>query len=304
MPFSITPTNLLTLLLMGLFRLLILLPLAWQQRLGRGLGRLALRLARRRREIAATNLALCFPERTEAERAVLLRRHFESLGIAMFEIALAWWAPPERLRRWVQIEGLEHLQAARQAGGVIMLSAHFTTLEIGGRMLGLFSPFHMMYRQHENPVVEYFMGGARRRYFETAIPRDNVRAMIKSLAAGHAVWYAVDQNYGKRNSVFVPFFGVPAATFRGPALFALRAGAPIFIGTCIREPGWPQRYRAWTERIHFVPSGDLEADVVRLTEAHTAALEKAVRQAPEQYFWQHKRWKTRPPQEPPTLPPV
>ena len=129
------------------------------------------------------------------------------------------------------------------------------------------------------------------------------REGLRSLRGGRIVAMVADQN-AREQGVFVPFFGAPAATFRGPALFALRAGAPIFIGVCIREPGWPQRYRAWTERIDFTPSGDLDADVMRLTEAHTAALEKAVRQAPEQYFWQHKRWKTRPPQEPPTLPPV
>jgi len=133
------------------------------------------------------------------------------------------------------------------------------------------------------------------------------REVLRSLRAGRVVALVADQN-AREQGIFVPFFGVPAATFRGPALFALRAGAPIFMGTCVREPGRPHRYRARAERIDVTASGDLDADVLRLTEAHTAALERAVRQTPEQYFWQHKRWKTRPPpaslQEPPGDPPV
>jgi len=129
------------------------------------------------------------------------------------------------------------------------------------------------------------------------------REVLRSLRAGRIVALVADQN-AREQGIFVPFFGVLAATFRGPALFALRSGAPIFVGACVREPGWPQHYRLWTARIDFAASGDLEGDVVRLTEAHTAVLEQAVREAPEQYFWQHKRWKTRPPQELPGAPPV
>ena len=124
------------------------------------------------------------------------------------------------------------------------------------------------------------------------------RAVLRSLRAGRVTALLADQNAGE-NGVFVSFFGEPASTARGPALFALRTGAPVMLGTCVRVPGRSQRYHVVLRRIEVRTSGDLDRDLLQLTQDHTEALEEAIRRAPDQYFWLHKRWKTAPPEEPP-----
>jgi KDO2-lipid IV(A) lauroyltransferase len=146
-----------------------------------------------------------------------------------------------------------------------------------------------------NPLFGADLAASRRRVGVRLVELSEApREALRSLRRGHVLGLIADQN-AREQGVFVPFLGRDAATFRGPALFALRTGAPIFLGIPLREPGVPARYRVTVERITAPATGDLEEDVRVLTAAHTAALERAVRQAPEQYFWQHRRWKTQPP---------
>ncbi|HYQ72219.1 MAG TPA: lipid A biosynthesis acyltransferase, partial [Gammaproteobacteria bacterium] len=171
-----------TWLALGLLRCLVWLPYRAQRAAGRLLGGIFHRLARRRRRIAAVNIALCFPELAAAAQQQLLRAHFAALGIGLVEMAMSWWAGAERLQRLVTLDGLEHLQQALAEGrGVILLSAHFTTLEIGGRLLALSAPFHVLYREHKNPVIEHVMRNARIRNYDRAIPRHDLRALLRSL---------------------------------------------------------------------------------------------------------------------------
>jgi KDO2-lipid IV(A) lauroyltransferase len=205
-----------------------------------------------------------------------------------------------------RIEGLETLESALAEGrGVVLVSGHLGNWEIAGAALAARGiPLDAVTKAMANRRFGEDLEATRTRLGVRVVDMsDAPRKVLRSLREGRVVALVADQN-ARDQGVFVPFFGVPAATFRGPALFALRSGAPIFVGACLREPGRPLRYRAFTRRIDFTPSGDLDTDIVRLTEAHTAVLEQAVRQAPEQYFWQHKRWKTRPPQEPRASPPV
>lgn len=294
----------------ALFRMLTgvlrVLPEGMASRAGAAVGWFAGTTLRIRRSDVDWNLALAFPEKSAAWRARVARASYAHLGreaVAMFRLAdLDADAVVARTR----IEGLEALESALAEGkGVVMVTGHLGNWEVAGaslsaRGIALDVVAKGMANRRFGEDLDATRARLGMRVVDMAVaPRE----VLRSLRKGRLVALVADQN-AREQGVFVPFFGVPAATFRGPALFALRAGAPIFIGICTREPGWPQRYRAWTERIDFTPSGNLEADELRLTEAHTAALEQAVRQAPEQYFWQHKRWKTRPPQEPPTLPPV
>ena len=278
---------------LALMRVLVWLPWRAQMAAGRGIGRLARRLARQRRHIAATNLALCFPELTPAEREHLLRAHFEALGQGLVETALCWWGHDAPLRRRVCITGLEHLRDALKSGeGVLLLSAHFTGLELGGRLLSLFTPFHVLYRQHRNPLFEAVMRRARERRFERAIPHRDMRALLASLRTGRAVWYAPDQNHGGEHSVFVPFFGVPAATLTTPARIARLGRAKVI-------PFYPSRTAdgyllTLCPPLEHFPSGNAQADARRLN----ALLEDVIREMPEQYLWVHRRFKTRPPGEP------
>ncbi|RMD69352.1 MAG: lipid A biosynthesis lauroyl acyltransferase, partial [Gammaproteobacteria bacterium] len=169
---------------LGLLYLLIRLPYPWQLALGRGLGRLLFLAMPRRRRIASINLALCFPELSEKEREDLLRTHFASLGIAPFEMAMGWWAKDKRLEGLARIEGLSHLKKALAQGkGAILLSGHFTTVDIGGRFLARHLPFCALYRQAKNPAFEYVLKRARERRIEKAIPRRDMRGMLRCLRA-------------------------------------------------------------------------------------------------------------------------
>jgi len=258
---------------------------------GRLLGRSALLLARRRRAIADTNLQLCFPDLNEVQRRTLLRRHFESFGIGLIEVAVSWWTPDSRLRSLGRIDGLEHVhEALRRGKGVILLSAHFTSLEIGGRLLALHLPFHVVYRPNENPLVEAVMRRARERRFDKAIARDDIRGMLKSLKQNRAVWYASDQNFGHKHSVFAPFFGIPAATNTATARIAKISGAavvPFFAERLNDGTGYLLRLLPALDNF---PSGDIGADTKRINRL----IEDQVRRAPEQYFWMHRRFKDRP----------
>jgi KDO2-lipid IV(A) lauroyltransferase len=272
------------------------LPYGGQLLIGRGLGRLIRRLARERRNIARTNLALCFPERSGSEREQLLDDHFDSLGIALVETALAWWGSSRRLEGLLTINGLGHLEdALRQGRGAILLSAHFTTLEIGGRLLALHAPFHVLYRSHKNPVIEDLQRRARRRHFEKAIPRDDLRALLASLKQNRPVWYAPDQDFGRANSLFVPFFGIPAATLTATSRLARLSGAPVVPFFPRRLPHAGGYELSLLPALEDFPGKDVEQDTRRIM----ALIEERVRQQPEQYLWVHRRFKTRPPGEPP-----
>jgi KDO2-lipid IV(A) lauroyltransferase len=275
------------------------LPFALQLAIGRGLGRLAWLLAPDRRQIALTNLTLCFPELTAVQRRRLLADHFASLGIALIETAMSWWAPARRLAPLVSIRGLEHLQDALQSGRtVILLSAHFTTLEIGGRLLSLYTPFHVLYRTHKNPVIEAVMQRARTRLYEKAIPRGDLLAMLRSLKQQRPVWYAPDQDFGAGNSVFVPFFGVPAATLTATSRLARAAGACVIPFFPVRLPGTRGYELHLLPALQDFPGDDIEQDTVRIT----GVIENHIRLHPEQYLWVHRRFKTRPPGESPLYP--
>jgi KDO2-lipid IV(A) lauroyltransferase len=248
----------------GLLWLLTQFPYRWQLAIGKRLGILSMYLSKNRRHIVDVNLRLCFPELTQAQRRLLCRRHFASLGISLLEVALGWWATDERLKPLANIQGLEHMEKALKAGkGVILLSAHLTSLELGGRLLAIHTPFHVMYRRHQNPLVEYLQRRNRETHFEKAIPREDVRDMLRSLRGGKAVWYAPDQNYGHKNSVFVPFFGIPAATNTGTARLARVSDALVLPFFPVRRADGTGYDLILLPPIEDFPSGDALQDTTK-----------------------------------------
>lgn len=273
----------------GLLRLAIHLPFRWQMRIGRRLGRLMRKVAGRRQRVAEYNLRTCYPDWTEEQRQDLIRRHFEALGIALFEVGLCWWGSDRRLRKLVTIEGLEYLDTALERGkGAILLSAHFTTLEIGGRLLSLYRPFHLMYRPNKNALLEFISKRRREAHFEKAIPRDSVRELLKSLRSNMTVWYAPDQGYKGANSVTVPFFGVPAPTNPATHRLARISGAtvmPFWVERLSDDRGYHLRIDPPIEGMGEMTPEEDGATVNRLIEAE-------VRRIPEQYLWTHNRFKT------------
>ena len=280
---------------LGLLWLVAQLPYKVLLWLGRCLGALMYRLASARRKIAARNLELCFPQMSAVERKALLKENFASTGITFFEMAIAWWWPAERLRRLGTIEGLEHLRQAEADGqGVILMALHFTTLEMGGGLLGLAQDMYGMYRPHKNPLFDYVQRRGREQRLLGVIGRDDVRGMLKLLRAGGVVWYAPDQDYGAQRSVFVPLFGVPAATVTATSKFARMGRAKVIPFTQQRLPDG-QGYRLVIHPpLADFPSDSEEADCLRVNQW----IEQAISACPEQYLWAHRRFKTRPEGEP------
>ncbi len=276
-------------LALAAMRLLAALPFGAQRVAGSMLGRLACTLARKRRRIAALNLELAFPELGPAERRALLLRHFESLGISVIETALCWWASDERIDRLVEVHGLEHIEAALAAGhGAIMLTGHFTTLDLGGRFLTRKAPVSAMYRPHRNPLFEEIMRRGRERSAKHAFAKRDVRAMIRGLRTNHLIWYAPDQAHlrGKYSAV-VPFFSVPAPTNTATAIFARLGNAPVIPFFPVRLPGRAGYRLDILPPLAGFPGDDPIADAARINRL----LEERIRLCPEQYLWVHRRFK-------------
>ncbi|MFK3910402.1 lipid A biosynthesis lauroyl acyltransferase [Pseudomonas monteilii] len=278
---------------LGLLWLIVQLPYRALLGLGRVLGAVMYRVAGPRRRIAARNLELCFPELSEAQRKRLLKENFASTGIAFFEMAMSWWWPKARLARLAHIEGLEHLRDAERDGqGAILMAVHFTTLEIGAALLGQAHTIDGMYREHGNALFDYVQRRGRERHNldALAVERDDVRGMLKLLRSGRAIWYAPDQDYGTKQSVFVPLFGIPAATVTATTKFARLGRARVIPFTQRRlEDGSGYRLVVHPPLEEF-PGESEEADCLRINQW----VEGVLRECPEQYLWAHRRFKSRP----------
>ena len=294
-PSLLHPRYWLTWLGLGLLWLVVQLPYPWLMALGRTLGHLAQRLLKRRVAIARRNLQLAFPHLSAEEQAVLLRRNFESVGCAIFETGMAWFWPDRRIRALMQVEGEEHVRAAVAAGeGMLLLSCHLLTLELNARMFGLLRPGIGVYRPNTQPVLEYAQVRGRTRSNKALVDRKDIKGMIKALRQGEALWYAPDHDYGRHASVFVPFFAVEqTATVTGTATLARVKNARVLPCYTLRLPkgGYQLVIGAPLENY---PCGDELQDARRSNEV----VEEAVRRAPEQYMWLHRRFKTRPEGQP------
>lgn len=276
---------------LGLLRLICLLPWRVQLQLGRVLGSVMYYLMRRRRHIASVNIGLCFPELDQQQQRQLVKRAFQSVSISVFETALSWWGSAQQLKHLCNISGLEHLQTALARGkGVILLSAHFTCLEIGGRLLALHHPFAVMYKKHRNELFEAVMKQGRESQFERAIKQEDIRGMISALKQNLAVWYAPDQDLGIDRSVFAPFMGVPAATLIAPARLARMSGAAVVPFFPLRNSDDSGYTLSLLPALQDYPGSDEVENATRVNRL----LEEQIRKAPEQYLWLHRKFKTRP----------
>lgn len=264
--------------------------------LGRAIGGVIARTRNERKRVAARNLELCFPELDEATRTALLDANLRDLGLMLAEFALGWMGSERAIARIpVRIEGIEHLEAARAQGrGVLLVGGHFSHLELCARLVSQRLRIAGMYRVMDSPVFERAVLRARLRYADAMFDKDELRATVKYLRGGGTVWYAPDQDMRGKDSLFVPFFGVPASTITATHHLARLSGAAVmpFFHHRLREGGYAVRLDA---TLPDFPSSDIVADTARVN----AAIEHMVREAPQQYLWVHKRFKTRPPGMPP-----
>lgn len=274
-----------------IFWLLHFLPLPLLALVGQGLGMLFYALGRERRKVARTNLRLCFPELDDAARERMLRQHFRAFGRSIVERGISWWSRGERIRRLFRVEGLEHMQAL-QGKPVIMLAPHFVGLDIGGSRVALDFHAASMYSKQKNPVLDRLLLHGRQRFNAPYLfsRQDNVRQVVKVMRRGIPFYYLPDMDFGPRDSIFVPFFGVPAATITGVSRLAQLSGA-VVVPVVTRQRSWGRGYvltyyPAWEN----FPTQDVAADTRRVN----AFIEDRVREMPEQYYWLHKRFKTRP----------
>lgn len=269
--------------------------------LGEGFGWVAGIVFRIRWRVVDEHLCMAFPEKDRRWRHALIRKSFRHVGREAVSTFRLGGMDQEELRRRTEVVGYEEMkEVAAQGKGLIVTGGHIGNWEMGGAAIAARGiPIEAVAQRQRNPLFDADLEANRNRLGIKVIERKEApKKVLRALRAGGTVGIVGDQNV-RHGGVFVDFFGKPAATARGAALFALRTGAPVFLGMAIRLPGFPQRYKVTFEPIEFVPTGDMEQDVLLLTEAHTKHLEERIRRAPEQYFWQHRRWKTRPPGETP-----
>lgn len=277
----------------GIFILRIVAALPFRAKLiaGRGLGFLGFHLIKKRRHIVETNIRLCFPELNAEQQKKMVRETFTSNGIGFFEIAWGWWANIDDIKNRYDVTGLEHLEAAKADGsGVLLIGAHYVNLDLGGVMVNDASPIDTIYRKNNNPVLEYVITKGRERTYDSVLERKDMRTIVRKLREGRTVWYSPDQDFGRNQAVFAPFFGVEAATLITTSRLAKMGRAkPVGIAH-YRDPVTHRYHVVYTPVSDEFPSGDDLTDATIIN----AMLETAIRVQPDQYMWVHRRFKTRP----------
>lgn len=268
------------------------LPFRAQLSLGKWLGDLLLRLGGSRTHIARINIDHCFPDWSAEERYLLLRNTLRATAIGIFESGAAWFWPNWRINRQFTLKGAEHMESIIAEGrGVLFMGIHFTPIEIGAACVNTIFSIDGFYRPHKNPVYEYVqaVGRIRRNAKSQVIPNGDVRGIVRALRQGRAVNYAPDQDYGRRRSVFVPFFGIDAATVKAPALLAQTGKAEIV-------PWVTRRLPNGRHEVEIYPpiTGMLGEDDLANAKVINNFVEARVRENPAQYLWVHRRFKTRP----------
>lgn len=259
--------------------------------IGNGFGFLLYLLARRRRQIATINLRLCFPEIGEAERARLVRDHFMMFGRGIIERTILWWSSAERIRSLIRVEGIEHFDAIKDKPS-ILLTPHFVGMDVGGQWIAQHTDTVCMYANQKSRYLTELLKSKRARFRNQRLfaRQEGLRPIIKGMRAGMPFIYPPDQDQGVKDGAFIPFFGVPAATMASVPRIAQMTGAKVVPSITRVLPGGQGYvltfYPAWEN----YPSGDDIADARRMNEF----IEQRVLEMPEQYFWVHKRFKTRP----------
>lgn len=270
-------------------RLLALLPYRAQLQLGAGFGWLIRQFARDRVRKTQINVQTCFPNQSKTAQQAMVKQHFSDLGIGLLEVGMCWWWSSKRLQKLGEIRGIENLHnALAQDKGALLLSGHFTTLEVSGRLLNIEHQIDAMFRPHRNAVIAWAMQHYRGTHTGTAIPRNDLRTMVRTLRNNRPIWYAPDQSKKFKGNVLAPFFGELATCNTATAKLSKMTGAAVvpFYGWRKPEGGYVLELLPALEDF---PTGNDVADATRVNHV----IEDAISRAPSQYLWTHERFKKR-----------
>lgn len=258
---------------------------------GRAIGWLLYQLSGRRREIAKTNISLCFPHLNQPQQHHLVQATFADNGVGVIETTMAWWSSRRTFNKRVTITGSELLDQAQSEGrGILLVGAHYTSLDLGGILLAPKYPYYATYQRHGNPLMDTIIRGARLRHLPGMVERDDIRQVMRLLKQGKVVWLAPDQDVGPTRSVFAPFFGIETATTPIVSRLAQATGAKVLQFSHHRINQDAHYQLTISDTLATIPSGNAEQDAACLN----AAIETQVALYPSQYLWLHRRFKTRP----------
>jgi len=285
-------------LALGLLRLWVSLPFSWIYYSGKGLGWLMDKTLKGRRHVVEVNIGLCFPELTEVQQDALVSKTMQSTALGLLETAYSWWASDAAIIKRSKMEGLEHIDKAKEEGrGVLMIGAHYTTLDLSGRVFGSERPCDVIYRPQGNEAFDYIINSSRTRHLGELIDKRDMRKMVKRLKQGHTVWYASDQDFGPRGAVFAPFFGIPTATITTIRQLVKLSGAKVVFYAHYRiDDGGNSHY---VGKVLDVFDEKLGTDDTEDARQINKVIEDSIRPHPEQYLWVHRRFKTRPSEQDP-----
>jgi KDO2-lipid IV(A) lauroyltransferase len=276
---------------LGILWILIKLPPSLRIKIGKTLGKLAFLLPTQTKYTTEVNLRLCFPHLNAAERKTLLKKNFISLGIALIESAMAWLASKKQLQSLYTLHGYDHIRQAFQQGkGILLVTPHFTCVELVARFIGLEENFGILYRQHKKPWLASIQTYFRKRHFKYGIPSDQIKNLLRALRQNKAIWYAHDIDESGKRSVFAPFFGIPTASLTTVTDIARLSGAAVIPMQYFRRDDNMSYEIHFLQPLENFPSGEKLNDAIQLN----SILESMIREKPEQYVWQYKRFKTRP----------
>lgn len=277
--------------LKGFLWLLAQLPYRVLYSLGNGLGWIASRFKSKNGRILEQNLALCFPEKSAEERRTIATLCWQSHVIGAFETAMGWWGSRKKCQRLLTISGQEHLHTALASGrGIMLLASHFTSIELQGIMINSIAPFSSTAKHIRYPLADYEVNKARCRHLHSTLFPEDLKQVHKRLRAGELIGFILDLDYGRRGSVFAPFFNIPTATTTTLSRIAKATNSVTLLSCMYRKPGAKGYHLEFLPPFENYPSDDAMADATTFN----AAIEKLVRAHPEQYGWTYKRFSTRP----------
>lgn len=282
-------------LLIGLMWLLHWLPLPILGRIGEALGSFLYLAIPKRRRIALTNLALCLPHLTEENRRAIARQHFQAYTRSILERGILWWSPESRLRRLIRMEPGLPLEEIR-SGPTILLCPHFVCLDVAGARIAMEISASSVYMEQRNKVADAALRRGRSRFKPVKLlsRAEGIKPILRAMREGLPYFMLPDLDFGMKDAEFVPFFGVPAATLTAPARIAAATGAKVIPVIATFLPN----YQGWNVKF-YPPVPDYPGkDLLEATRRMNAFIEDRIREAPAEYFWTHKRFKTRPPGSP------